>query len=101
MSRTKVINIKETNNFDVYIGRAGNGYDGYFGNPFKESTRSRSIELFKNYALHKINTDSEYRNRIKELHGKTLGCFCKPKDCHGDVLAEIADRLAMEENIFD
>ena len=27
----------------------------------------------------------------RELRGKTLGCFCKPLLCHGDVLAEIAD----------
>lgn len=30
---------------------------------------------------------------LHELKGKTLACFCKPKDCHGDVLAEMADAL--------
>jgi hypothetical protein len=28
-----------------------------------------------------------------ELKGKTLGCFCKPLACHGDVLAYIADSI--------
>ena len=28
-----------------------------------------------------------------ELKGKTLGCFCKPKSCHGDVLVELANEL--------
>jgi hypothetical protein len=26
-----------------------------------------------------------------ELRHKTLGCWCKPGPCHGDVLKEIAD----------
>jgi len=25
---------------------------------------------------------------LPELVGKTLGCFCKPKRCHGDFLVE-------------
>jgi hypothetical protein len=27
-----------------------------------------------------------------ELKDKTLGRWCKPEACHGDILAEIADR---------
>ena len=23
---------------------------------------------------------------LLELKGKTLGCWCKPEDCHGDIL---------------
>ena len=30
---------------------------------------------------------------LHELKGKTLGCWCKPRWCHGDVLAELADRV--------
>jgi hypothetical protein len=101
MTKTKVVNIKEAQDFDVYIGRAGKGLDGYFGNPFKEQSRSKSVILFREYALQRIESDSEFRERVKELHGKTLGCFCKPKLCHGDVLAEIADRLVLEEDIFN
>ena len=29
---------------------------------------------------------------LAELKGKRLGCFCHPQPCHGDVLAELADR---------
>ena len=28
-----------------------------------------------------------------ELRGKVLGCWCSPKACHGDVLAEIANSM--------
>jgi hypothetical protein len=27
-----------------------------------------------------------------ELKDKTLGCWCKPNKCHGDVLVELADK---------
>lgn len=27
------------------------------------------------------------------LQNKRLGCFCKPKACHGDVLTSIADHI--------
>lgn len=33
MTETTVVNIK-TDSYDVYIGRAGHGHSGYFGNPF-------------------------------------------------------------------
>lgn len=26
---------------------------------------------------------------IRELRGKTLGCWCKPKACHGNVLLKL------------
>ncbi|MBA3285144.1 MAG: DUF4326 domain-containing protein, partial [Nitrosopumilus sp.] len=29
-----------------------------------------------------------------ELRGKTLGCWCRPDACHGDLLAELADNDA-------
>lgn len=32
------------------------------------------------------------RAHIHELKDKRLECVCKPKICHGDVLAEAADK---------
>lgn len=26
---------------------------------------------------------------LDEIRGKTLGCWCKPEDCHGDILLEL------------
>jgi hypothetical protein len=31
-------------------------------------------------------------NQVSELKGKILGCWCKPKPCHGDILVELADK---------
>jgi hypothetical protein len=32
-------------------------------------------------------------NDLVELKGKTLGCWCKPKTCHGDILVKLANNL--------
>lgn len=32
-------------------------------------------------------------NIKKELKGKILGCFCKPKACHCDIIKEYLDNL--------
>ena len=99
MGRTRVVNIrKET--CDVYIGRAGYGKDGYFGNPFRlEATMAKGSTLgrYRKYFYHRLSTDKEFRKRIGNLQGKTLGCFCKPDPCHGDIIKEYLDRMA--ENV--
>jgi hypothetical protein len=85
---TKVVNLKKEP-YNVYIGRAGRGEDGYFGNPFhlySERDRDKVLKLYKAYFDSKILIDPEFKKRILELKGKTLGCFCKPKACHGDVI---------------
>ena len=28
-------------------------------------------------------------NDLHELEGKTLGCWCKPEKCHGDILIKL------------
>jgi len=98
----KVIHIRdapalwETNPLYVYIGRKGHGQDGYFGNPYPlvaEHLRSSCIEAFRTYCRHRIQVNPEYHRRVKALLGKTLVCFCKPKACHGDVLAEECEKL--------
>lgn len=91
---TKVVNMRNEP-YDVYIGRAGHGEDGYFGNPFpltNEMERPHVLKQYKDYFLSRIVTDEEFRRRVLGLKGKTLGCFCKPnKACHGDIIAEWLD----------
>lgn len=40
-------------------------------------------------------TGTRVVNNYKEKYdvGKVLGCFCKPKACHGDILAEVLNEL--------
>jgi hypothetical protein len=92
---TTVVNIR-TSGYDVYIGRAGKGQDGYFGNPFplkSFDSRGATIEQYRKYFYERLETDLEFKRRIHELKDKTLGCFCKPDACHGDVIAEYLNNL--------
>jgi hypothetical protein len=100
--KTRVVNLHREP-FDVYIGRRGKGHDGYFGNPFSlafgasDRERAECLEKFRGYFLAKVESDPEFAARVRELRGKVLGCFCKPKACHGDVIAEYVDSLEVPE----
>lgn len=91
---TEVVNIfKEP--YDVYIGRAGKGQDGYFGNPFpllKGEERGSSLERYQKYFDNKIENDLEFKKKVLSLKNKKLGCFCKPHPCHGDIIKEYLDK---------
>lgn len=97
----KVVNINKNEDFDVYIGRAGMGMGGYFGNPFTSGTRSEKLKKFEEYLIQRIENDKKFRENVKKLHGKTLGCFCKPKPCHGDILLKYAKRIVIEDMLLD
>ena len=55
---------------------------------WKKRDQRRSYHQNREYVLNKPEL---LRQIPLELKGKTLGCWCKPLACHGDVLAEIAD----------
>ncbi len=84
--KTRVVNCK-SENYDVYIGRPSK-----WGNPFKigkDGSRQEVILKFKNMII----TNTELIKQIPvEIRGKTLGCWCTPDACHGDVLVELADK---------
>ena len=95
-NRTRVVNIREED-YDVYIGRAGRGMDGYFGNPFRLGAgmpRGATLEKYREYFYRRIHADPEFKRRVEGLQGKTLGCFCKPHPCHGDIIKEYLDSLS-------
>ena len=98
---TRVINIKTLEPYDVYIGTRVH---------FTKYENSKWRNIFK---IEKVNGKevpgsrekviSQYREYILnqpdllklipiELKDKTLGCWCKPEACHGDVLAKLADK---------
>ena len=95
MKQTVVVNIRRES-CDVYIGRAGRGHDGYFGNPFPLQpgmARGATLERYRTYFYDRLRSDPEFRSRIHALQGKRLGCFCKPYPCHGDIIKESLDSL--------
>lgn len=70
--------------YDVYIGRPSK-----WGNPFEMKSEEDREYVVQKYRLW-INTQPNLLLDLHELTGKTLGCFCSPKSCHGDVLAELS-----------
>lgn len=92
--KTRVVNLR-TDDYDVYIGRAGHGHDGYFGNPIRrgpDEPRGSTLVKYEAYFLKRVEADDEFRRRVLALKGKRLGCFCKPKRaCHGDIIAKWLD----------
>lgn len=89
---------------DVYIGRAGKGMDGYFGNPFillRGDERGSTLDKFETYARSRMEKDPEYKRRVAGLYGKRLFCFCAPLSCHGDVLERLANEMNSEYDYGD
>jgi len=88
-NKTTVVN-KYAAVYDVYIGRGS-----VFGNPFPMSStnnRFMCIEKYKAYFDEKLE-EPDFLAAVMELKGKTLGCFCKPKSCHGDVIAAFLNSI--------
>lgn len=82
--KTRVVHCKKEK-YDVYIGRPSK-----WGNPFtigRDGSREEVVEKYREYILKSEHLMSD----IESLKGKILGCWCKPKACHGDVLARLAD----------
>lgn len=93
----RVVHCKKES-FDVYIGRGIRGGEkSKWGNPyshkdgtlaeFKVASRKEAIEKFEEYLL----SNEELMSSLHELRGKVLGCWCKPKSCHGDILLKYAN----------
>jgi len=103
MSKTKVVNVKKKD-FDVYVGRAVPTYydariqaGSEFANPFSINdrvTRDQAIEQYREHIISKLKKNPKLRNRLMQMEGKKLGCWCSPRRCHGDVLVEL-----IEENV--
>lgn len=91
---TIVVNLNKEE-YDVFIGRGSK-----WGNPFTHikdkttlaetivETRQEAIEKYREY----LSNNKELLESLDELEGKILGCYCKPKSCHGDVLLEFLSK---------
>lgn len=100
-NRNLVVHCKHSP-YDVYIGRASKsapkGASGEWGNPFamknkSSAERTRVCEAYKAWILSQPELIAKAK---RDLKGKSLGCYCSPLDCHGHILADIANNS--EEN---
>lgn len=95
---TRLVNLKYED-YDIYIGRGSK-----WGCPFTiikdRPTLAKEIVVTKEEALTKyreyVLNSPELMTALDELDGKTLGCFCKPEACHGDVLLELLSQKKLK-----
>jgi len=95
---TKVVHCKKSE-YDVYIGRPS-----LWGNPFSSkdktiakyhvSNKSEAIQKYEDW----IENQPHLIKELKALKGKILGCWCKPKPCHGDVIVKLIEKYYPNEN---
>lgn len=85
---TRVVN-RNVELYDVYIGRPSK-----WGNPFplERDTPKLRDECMNKY-VNWIMQQDELIEALDELKGKRLGCYCKPKRCHGDFLVFLVELL--------
>jgi hypothetical protein len=92
----KVVHCKKEK-YDVYCGRPSK-----WGNPFThikdkktlakyiKPTRDEAVDAYREYI-----ENGDGKHLLKDLHelkDKVLGCWCHPKKCHGDILAELVEK---------
>jgi len=90
---TRVVNLHKEP-YGVYIGRGSK-----WGNPYiirQDGTREEVIEKYRLWIL----TQQHLMYSLHALKGKILGCFCKPKACHGDILVELIESIKHQKLTF-
>jgi hypothetical protein len=70
----------------VWVGRGSD-----WGNPFimhRESQREEVCEKFWKYAHWRLSIEPHW---LEPLKGKDLVCVCAPRECHAEILRELAN----------
>lgn len=95
-----VVHCKQ-NSYEVYVGRSeGKTYPEIYrngercwGNPFvvgRDGGRGECCDMFEKLLKDDIKHKRISLAELAALHGKTLGCWCAPNKCHGEVLERAA-----------
>jgi len=96
----------------VYVGMPGNpsrafripDAEGRFGKPWACLNHPLGWQTgYLRYVVDRMAKDDYFERAVRNLHGKTLLCWCAKKDaehCHAVILAEFAELLyhAYEKN---
>lgn len=68
----------------VYVGKTSQ-----WGSPFQVGWDGTAEEIIDKYRAW-LKSQPKLLADLPSLRGKVLGCYCAPRPCHGDVLAELA-----------
>jgi hypothetical protein len=90
----RIVNLRHEELGDaVYVGRANprRGLaESIFANPYRvdvDGTRAEAIEKYRSWLLGR----QELLERLRDLRGRRLACWCSPEPCHAGVLVELVD----------
>ncbi len=89
--KTTVVN-KAYNHFTVNIGRPSP-----LGNPYVIGIAGNRKEVITKHKVLFLNSERLKKLARETCQGEILGCYCKPKACHGDTIAEYLNRLEMTD----
>ena len=45
--------------------------------------------MYEQYLRKRLLGEPELIQELLKLEGQVLGCYCKPKPCHGDVIVQL------------
>ena len=85
----------------VYIGRGSR-----WGNPYSigaDGDREMVMQLYAYELWRQLRTGETTPQDLIDLQNETLGCYCKPAFCHGDIIKAASDWLIHNEldtNLF-
>lgn len=85
MTATTVVHVKA--GYDVLIDRTTR-----WGNPFfvgVHGSRAQVLSMYRNHIL----ASPDLLADLESLRGKRIGCWCRPRGCHGDVLVQLLKEL--------
>ena len=110
--RGRVVHVNSGMEFDYYVGRANKRYNlpqSALANPFKidkHGSREHVLWCYREKVEAMATVSTDWREQLASLHGKTLACWCAPKDraltlddpevCHAQVLLRLAQELTDE-----
>lgn len=84
---TVVVNMRKQKH-DVKIDRSTK-----YGNPYHIGADGDRAEVLRKYRAYLLQNPDLVEDAKRELIGKRLGCWCKPLDCHGDILIEFMGEI--------
>lgn len=98
---------------DIYCGRGRGskndprncrvGENGWLGNPISigktcpvcnlvHNDGGGTLSCYEVYLRKRLMND-KFNLEFKKIKGKKLGCFCKPKPCHVDIIIKVLNEI--------
>lgn len=95
---TPIVVNRHKEQYDVYIGRGT-----IYGNKneidlSRGINRTIAIEMYREDLYNALERGDITIDDILALSGKKLGCSCKPKCCHGDIIVEVFEEIVRGKN---